>query len=769
MRINNMAQDITILDIKFNNKALELNEIFEDIELQAQFYEKFCSKNDKGNYVLDVSKQKEVLKEIEKKKQEIEDRVKIEKQKALEENKEYDEEYYKEKYFDEYTEQNPVISMANGENASPYLPNQLQVYNKVKSNYPEKMDEFKSMISLMDNLESKEVEQTALGFSEDNELLLKIKNLENTGLNFAIKSDKSIVFTKDQQLTEAQVKALADFFHEQNISIPSFEPVKDIKIVDQDNPNQETGNFSETFKHYQNLALVRDFDVLTLEELDKLQHQAKEEDNEELLKFISLEITKRTQEQEEKAADPNTDYARNGTTTPIRNGVSVPETPPAPSNDFPFSKYLDIQNQGNDKSPIDVARNTFTFRLKNQMGYERKCLRYVRKADGSLVISIYGSEKDKINDGTIDKKTGVIQTTKKAAFRIYDCKPPKIDAYVPTGGKWENGYAKAMLKTIKALGYDYFTVDSEIANAGQGAIEKAAADQLMVPRLKRYKDDPNGMMWKAENWREYFNLLEDEKAPLDATKDKIMQCKMRALAEIRAQLSWSKNDSLKDIADQVEGDIKFQYWSSHILPNLNNKIINGASTHNWNAIDQACAYKALAKIAEAIDKGVFEYKDEQGRTHRVPYDYMNYSKNNVQAAMNDAINKMFDYEMRKPETRNEVTKTFKKLCINGGDTSQLNDEEEEDINTEEQDFDKLTQTSFNIASKSLVTNYKDLTNEAIAQINQAYDSRKISNGKIADITRNVRNISKGPENNVFINARPNTPNYFRTTSTERSR
>ncbi len=589
--------------------------------------------------------------------------------------------------------------------------NLLQVYGEVEKDlaaHPELKEKFADLERIVDNMlegdkdSGKDKSNLNLQY-KDGQLLLRVDNLGGSGLKFAIKDDLSIVFTENQTLTKEQVQEFAKFFDDMGMSIDSFTPTDKLKVVDDKDSGKEIGSFEDIFRSYSRAAW-RNMD---LEELRRIQKE--NEDNGISNPALDDVIAQKTAEEEYASQDYDAD-GQTGQTSEI-GGADAPSY-----EGNPFAEYL----QEKDKN---ISLRKMKEKLIGRAGImriDRRCITTRRMPDGSMVISFYNSEQDKMNDGKLDRD-GIAQHKKKCAFRIWNSRPPRIGIYVPQGAKFETAYAKGALGALKGCGYNYFEMPSaaEFGGDAQKAFWEAAGDQLMCPLLKS-KDNPNGCDIGNDHLQVILKAIKDKSA--DDEID-VLTYKMRLIGQLQAYKEYkeSKGEKLSKEIDKtmsvLEGDIRFHFFQGSVLPGLCDKIVANTSGNGpWNHVDVACAYCALNAITEGVKKGELSYVNEKGEvvTHR--YDYLNNAANQA------FIDKMFAAKMR--EARPEVVRTFKNRLKPGSATP--NEEEGEDFNFDyetKSDGKKLEQRDYISAGDYTVKTYQDILQNTFAGL-EAWGSEK---------------------------------------------
>ncbi len=592
--------------------------------------------------------------------------------------------------------------------------NLLQVYGEVEKDlaaHPELKEKFADLERIVDNMlegdkdSGKDKSNLNLQY-KDGQLLLRVDNLGGSGLKFAIKDDLSIVFTENQTLTKEQVQEFAKFFDDMGMSIDNFSPTDKLKVVEDNEESKEVGSFENVFKSYSRAAWKN----MELEELRRIQKE--NEDNGISNPALDDIIAQKTAEEEYAGQD----YDANGQTGQT-DEIGGADTPSHEGN--PFADYL--KEKDKDISLRKMKEKIFA--RAGIMRINRRCISTRRMPDGSMVISFYGSEQDKMNDGKLDKD-GIAKHTKKCAFRMWNTRPPRIGIYVPQGAKFETAYAKGALSALKGCGYNYFFMPSaaEFGGDAQKAFWEAAGDQLMCPLLKS-KDNPNGCDIGNDHLQVILKAIKDKGA--DDEVD-VLTYKMRLIGQLQAYKEYkeSKGEKFSNEIDNtmqaLEGDVRFHFFQGSVLPGLYRKITDntsGSGDKKWNHVDVACAYSAIKAIAEGVEKGELSYINENGEVVKHRYNYLDNAANQA------FIDKMFEAKMR--EARPEVVRTFKARLKPG--SAIPNEEEGEDFNFDyetKSDGKKLEARDYKQAGDETVKAYQDALQQTYTNLQGRYGSEK---------------------------------------------
>lgn len=480
-------------------------------------------------------------------------------------------------------------------------------------------------------------------------VMMKLENLGGTGLTFTIEDGRSIVFAPDSRLNRRQVAEMSRFFADRGMQIEDFSKLKGLKVYDDRDDQKEIGSFEEIFKQENQEKGYKDKSLAEL-----LDMQQKDPHNQ----VLNDEVQKRIQNGEDTDnALPVTD--ENTTQAAVSGENSGGGEGDSYDGKVGFESYL------NDEAKPRTYRD-MRKAIRARAGIMRinpNCITEKRMPDGSIVISLYGSEADKEADGKM--KDGIVQHKKKVGFRMWK-NPPRVSIYVPDGGEFKAAYAKGALK---AGGQPYFYMPpaDEFGGDAQKAFWEAAGDSLVCPILKS-KDHPEGCSMGNDHLTVILKAMNDKN---DGSEYEKMKFKMRLVKQIRGHLEYvsggkseKDNKPLRDSMEKLEGEIKFAKFKAVVLPNLEDfmmKGINGklpeSNGQTWNQVDLGCAYKAMGNIATAIKEGT------------LPIDYFTGSP--------DLVMQRFQQEMQK--VKPEVEKIFKEHLGGNAETGDYGDIKESAI------------------------------------------------------------------------------------------
>ncbi len=531
--------------------------------------------------------------------------------------------------------------------------NILNSYQEIANKAPELKDKFSTLFGMYEHIErskdyQRDGDKNQLNFAikKGNDgshlALLTMKNFGGLGLNFTIENGRSILFDDNKPLTQAQVAEFARFFKDQGFHISDFKGLEDVKVVDDHDANKEIGSFEELYLAQANA----DLDNMSSAELSKLAEQQPNNPN------VQEALQQKLAHDEANGGD---DTGRVAYATPETSG--------------PFTDYINTYFNG--KTPNFTMRGfkNAVYARAGIMRVEKRCITTRRLADGSLAICFYGSENDLRKDGTMDKE-GVVRHTKKCMFVASPGKPPTVGLYIPQGAKMETGYAKALIGALKKQGYPYINIPgaSEIGSDVFEAFLKACGDQLAIPTGADLDAIHFQTMLKAAT------ADDSEKADI---KD-ILLWKMALVERMNEQLVRSNNNSkIKDLRDQVEGDIRLQQFSTDYLP-MFKKYFEKETQEKfekyggraWNELDSAAAKQSLARVIDAVRTG--EYVNAKGETVKLDFDYL--CKDPAKVAKNEAVLKEL-FEQGIKEAYPRVVKEFDNILHKGTAASGTTDED----------------------------------------------------------------------------------------------
>ena len=602
------------------------NEIYDDEnkEKRAQVYDALCELQD-GKYVFSVEKWQNLHDEYAKYNNVNEAVKKLE-----------------EKYPHNETLQR-FISTVDG--APRNEVNSISIFEQIKDN-PEQKEKFAFLSQLQETFSQSGKKGESHLEMRDGKQVLRINNLNDTGLSFAIMDNLSIVFTENKTMTQAQVAALASYFDTTDLQIDNFNDAGNINVVETEQSGKQIGSLETVFKQYNREELEK----LSLDELYALQV---ENEKKGIPNFILDDVIWSKDLAQKEAANDGKDGQDGQNGEDGKEGkkdrwydLDIPDPQQQEGSQsagqYSSTEQVSAQSTGetqNSEEPApsgaarepsfadelsDLEPNYSMSKMKSKiyaraeiMRISKRCIVSRRLPDGSIAIAFYGSEDDVVKDCKMDPKTGVVRHTKRVGFIVKPGRPPCAKLYLPQGAKMESAYAKAILSGFKSCGYPYFKMPSAADGFGGdvfNAFLEAAGDQLMVP---------TGINLGADHLRVMLEVAEDKKKGDKADTKDMLEFKMRLIEQINEQIAGKSGDKevkVREIRDRLVGDVRLQLYHDNTFPAIKNFINDGIQGRlpnqdaKWSQIDLGCAYKAFAEITKEIADGRLNFKHTEDQT-----------------------------------------------------------------------------------------------------------------------------------------------------------
>ncbi len=456
-------------------------------------------------------------------------------------------------------------------------------------------------------------------------LSLKVMDLNGTGLNFALNTNKasekpqSLVLTNDNsEMSEEQIRELARFFYKGGL-------IKDSDTLNLPSDIKVMGDSNKSFREVFNEAFEAE---RTAQQHTETQERA--------------ELSSQNEEQPVSAAQESvrSNHVNNGH---MENGHV----------DDGYDRYL------NDAPSLKPSYGKMRDAMENRaglMGFRREYLHWRRNLDGSMTMICYLNEADEVTDNELDKK-GIQARKKSFAMKVHAGPPPAAWLYIEPGKEIKSGHAKMALKAFQTQGCRYFIPPktTEIGGAGGSAIWKAAGSMGICPKLKCSDKDDGFVGFSNDNLQEMLKTPkeEDKLNPKD-----ILLWKMRLVREVKNYVAYREskgNDEskLSSAIASVEGDIKFSRFNASYKGVIDNYIREQCSPDNpnrWTEADMASAVMASQELLRVIATG----KDKKGQSF--DYNYINENPERLidfmvvkMAENRPTIDKMIDerYEVEK--------------------------------------------------------------------------------------------------------------------------
>lgn len=457
----------------------------------------------------------------------------------------------------------------------------------------------------------------AFSYDAVNESLsLKVKDLNGTGLNFALNTNKatdkpqSLVLTNDQsEMSEAQIQELARFFYKGGL-------VKNPDLINLPSDIKVMGDSGKTFKEIFNEAFMAE---------QNAQSQTEEKERQDL---------------------------------PPQNG-GQPLEGAANDHSAPLGDEYDKYLSSKELNPSYKAMRGPMKARAGIMGFRENRLHWRRNLDGSMTLIAYLNEADERTDSELDKKG--LQARKKAfAVKVHKGPPPAAWLYIEPGKEIKSGHAKLILKAFQSQGCQYFTPGPtvELSGAGNSAFFKAAGSIPICPKLKRSKDDDGFDGFANDNLQEILKVHKEE-AKIDPTVS--LKWKMRLARELDGYTKFKSSSGnpdgkLETALGMLRGDIKFsKFTSSHqsVIESYIREQSRPDKENRWTTADMASAVMASEELLYAIANG----KDRSGKPFNYDYikqdqkkliDFMIVKMAENRPTVDKLINAQYDKDKRAP-------------------------------------------------------------------------------------------------------------------------
>lgn len=435
------------------------------------------------------------------------------------------------------------------------ITNLLSTYDKIKED-PAKLESFKYLYSVSENFKqhASASKETTVKFN-DKALMLEIHDLNGTGLNFTIDSNKSLVMSQEKALTQEQVDALATFMYDdaglRKMEDFDFKDIKDLKVKGKE--GEEDKPFMDAFSE-------------SLSKADE-NYNSNEEDW--------------TQEAFEQ-------WCR-------ENGLEGHE--PAVQGPFDDIKGMKLDRKAF-KDKVIARMNILGF-TDPRLIKTRYC------TDGSMILTCYTTENDIYDD--MQTKDG-LRINRKKAFSVklkYKNGVPVVSYYLPQGKVLEGGHARVMLEALKSQGctHAYLPGAMITAGKGQGALWEAVAKSLVCPMAL-----PDGNELKPQN---IVDIMETLKKENDPDRQDILGFKRNLLEQLEIQEehkrkkdpNYKMNSHMNVQMELLKGAIYYETFNASSLPNLQKFIaersqIRTAGNKQWDKITVLAANQAIADITQ---------------------------------------------------------------------------------------------------------------------------------------------------------------------------
>ena len=466
------------------------------------------------------------------------------------------------------------------------------------------------------------INEHRFNLDKDGHVCHSVLNLQNSGLDITIIDNTIGLAHCTQNLTQEQIKALAEYCFFNGIEIDDALKLKDLKVIDE--KGKELGTAAE--------QLAQETDMLATRELEASpSSQGLDVSDEDL---SNLE--------------------------PVIEPLDAIDEPPY---NGPFSQFLpDTAEVNPNISKMEKACKVAI----GKMGFfpEGGCTN-IKRGWNSTIISVYANENDRLDDGQVDKD-GHRKHTKQFAVKLIASRPPRAQLYMDPNKKFEADHARLALDSLKAIGCKYFIIPPIDKSGGkqvQGAFMKASIKTMMVPYLK---DSKNGKGCNI-GAPDLESILEELPKESGATPKQKTEYLMRLSDQLDKYMSWNKDASLNTSAGKVKQQARFQMFSADYLEKLQDHIQDGVDGKlegkQWDSVDQVTAIAAMDKIIRDIEAGKLNGKlynplgDNEELLKNTLDQYMKAERPKVESLVADNMQKL----SKSGETENAKTKS----AVNG--------------------------------------------------------------------------------------------------------
>lgn len=385
----------------------------------------------------------------------------------------------------------------------------------------------------------------------------EIRNLGGTDLDICIVNGE-FSFLKNQDLSEEQLKTLAEYCCKNGFEIENGAALKNLKVRNSD--GAETGT-----------------------------------------------VDARLQEEMERRYNAE----RGQMNTPQQSTEVSPVQEPEPQ----ASDREDICQFIPNQKPIKMDRKKVTDKAHARIGMfaglSDPTLRRVTRYGNSTIISVYASEEDMRIDGERDKN-GKRVHSKQFSVELDFSVPPKPRFYMGNVKEFKCDHARLMLDPYKEAGYKYFMIPPVTEIGGKiagGAFMEASVKTQMVPYLKRTKGG-KGCEIGVPDVETIFKKMPEEGEMKGNAKAEYM---MRWHRELKAYNKYRNdigkpNSNLQLFETQFKVGAVFVNFQSTYLENMQKHMQKGMNGEleggkTWDTVDQITATKAMSKILKEMMDG----------------------------------------------------------------------------------------------------------------------------------------------------------------------
>lgn len=426
----------------------------------------------------------------------------------------------------------------------------------------------------------KEIEnEHRFNVGKDNDVVTHtIRNLNGSGLDIVFTGGEFSIACFDENMTQEQVNALAEYCYRYGITIKDFGDLKGKQVVDKD--NKEVGEIEPVYEQA----------IRTCEENDHRDRQ--------------VDITPAVEDSH------------------VNNG-----------DDY-FGPFID--NSGEIKEFDYKKVKSCTQKILT--GITSGAVADYSHGFGFTTVSIYDSEEDRDEDGKIDKNNK-IKHKKNVAITFDDIKN-KATFYIGPKGKLTTPIVRIALDTAKSRGFKYFEIPPVDSSKGFGAPNnKVFFEASVKARMPLLLKGPSGKGCDigAGDVVDILSFVNDKDGKeFNGKENEKVEYLMRFYQQLEkyTKANPRKMNELADEMSKVKDQANFTYFQKTYKGSIEGLISEGIKGNNgekWDDVDIICAIHAYDKVIKDIQEGKLGNKrynpmDMAGNNELIKKEFERYRK-----------------------------------------------------------------------------------------------------------------------------------------------